>query len=57
MVSSMGYVVLSGNMQVDRQDTSLFTPYSLLSSMMLSCMKMFFRQNSTLYFCVQEIKL
>lgn len=28
MVSSMGYVVLSGKIQLDRQDTTLVTPIS-----------------------------
>ncbi len=37
-------------MQVDRQETSFFTPVSLHRTMMLSCMWMFLRQNSTLYF-------
>lgn len=28
MVSSMGYVVLSGKMQVERQETTFCTPHS-----------------------------
>ena len=27
IVSSMGYVVLSGNIHVDKQDTTFFTPF------------------------------
>lgn len=42
MVSSMGYVVLSGKMQVDRQETTFTVPTSCAACSTLSLMYMLF---------------
>lgn len=41
MVSSMGYVVLSGKMQVERQETTFCTPVSYAECRTLSLIWMF----------------
>lgn len=41
MVSSMGYVVLSGKMHVERQETTFCTPHSYAECRTLSLMWMF----------------
>lgn len=49
MVSSIGYVVLSGNMQVERQDTTFLTLYWKLVSNTLSLMCIFLRWKKKIY--------
>ena len=54
MVSSIGKVVLSGKMQVERQDTSFCTPRLWHSWKMLSFMFTLSLQNCTLYFMLAK---
>lgn len=50
MDSSIGYDVLSGNMHVDKQETTLFTLVSCDTSNTLSLICMFFLWKSTIIF-------
>ena len=54
MVSSIGKVVLSGKMQVERQDTSFCTPRLWHSWKMLSFMLTLSLQNCTLCFMLAK---
>ena len=54
IVSSIGKVVLSGKMHVDRHDTTFFTLNSNDSCSTLSLIMTFSRQNSTLYFMLAK---